>query len=65
MYGCETWTVGETERKRLEAFEIWCYRRMLEIKRLDRITNEQVLKRIGERISLWKSMRKRRAQMMG
>ena len=38
MYGCETWTIGDAERKRLEAFEMWCYSRMMNIKRMDRIT---------------------------
>ena len=59
MYGCETWTIGEAERKRLEAFEMWFYRRMMNIKWImDRITN---LGRIGERRTLWKG----RGQMMG
>ena len=64
-YGCETWTIGEAERKRLDVIEMWWYRRMLKIKWIDRIPNEEVLERIGERRTLWKSMRKRRAQMMG
>ena len=42
---------------------MWCYRKMMN--RMDRITNEEVLERIGERRTLWKSLRKRRAQMMG
>ena len=63
MYGCETWTIGEAERKRLEAFEMWCYRRMMNIKWMDRITTEEVLGRIGERRTLWKNLRKRRGQM--
>ena len=65
MYGCETWTIREAERKRLEAFEMWCYRRMMNIKWMDKITNEEVLGRIGERRTLWKSLKKRRGQMMG
>ena len=48
MYGCETWTIGEAKRKRLESFEMWFYRRMINIKWMDRITNEEVLGRIGE-----------------
>ena len=63
--GCETWTNGEAERKRLVAFEMWCYRRMMNIKWMDRITNEEVLERIAERRTLWKSLWKRRSQMMG
>ena len=62
---CETWTIGEAERKRLEAFEMWCYKRMINIKWMDGITNEEALGRIGERRTLWKSLRKRRGQMMG
>ena len=64
LYGCETWTIGEAERKRMEVFEMWCYRRMMNIKWMDRITNE-VLGRFGERRTLWKSLKKRRGQMMG
>ena len=52
MYGCETWTIGEAERKRLEAFGMLCYRRMIYIKWMDRITNEEVLGRIEERRTL-------------
>ena len=43
-YRCETWRIGEAERKRLEAFEMWCYRRMMNIKWIDRITNEDLEK---------------------
>ena len=49
MYSCETGTIGEAVRKRLEAFEMWCYRRMMNIKWVDRITNEEVLGRIEEK----------------
>ena len=65
IFGCATWTIGEAERKRLEVFEMSCFRRMRNIKWMDRITNEEVLGRIGERRTLWKSLRKRRGQMMG
>ena len=50
----------EKRRERLEAFEMWCYRRMMNIKWMDRITNEEVLERIGERRTLWKSEEKKR-----
>ena len=63
MYGCETWTIEEAERKR--AFETWLYRRMMNIKWMDRITNEEVFGKIGVRRTLWKSLRKRRGQLMG
>ena len=61
----DTWTIGEAERKRLEAFEMWCHSRMVNIKWMDRITNEEVLGRIEEKRTLWKSLKKRRGQMMG
>ena len=44
---------------------MWCYRRMINIKWMDRITNEEVIGRIGERRILWKSLKKRRGQMIG
>ena len=56
MFGCKTWTIREAERKRLEAFEMSWYRRMMNIKWMKRITNEEVLGRIGERRTLWKSL---------
>ena len=64
MYGCETWTIGEAERKRLGTFEMWCNRRMMNINWMDRITNEEVLGRIEEKRTLWKNLKKRRGQMM-
>ena len=65
MYGREIWTIGEEERKKLKAFEMWCYRRKMNIKLMDRITNEEVLGRIKEKRTLRKSLKKRRGQMMG
>jgi len=49
LYGSETRTVSATEKKKLEAFEMWCYRKMLKIIWSDRITNEEVLERIKEK----------------
>ena len=48
LYGSETWTITKADKKRIEAFEMCCYRRMLKIRWVDRITNEEVLNRIGE-----------------
>jgi len=42
LYGCETWTISTIEKRKLEAFEMWCYRKILKIKWIDRITNEAV-----------------------
>ena len=44
---------------------MWCYRRIMNINLMDRITNEEVLERIRERRALWKSLRRRRDQMIG
>ena len=48
LYGCETWTMKDVERDRLEAFEMWIWRRMEKISYQDRKTNEEVLTAAGE-----------------
>ncbi|KDR23911.1 hypothetical protein L798_10261, partial [Zootermopsis nevadensis] len=65
LYGSGTWSVGKPERRRVEAFEMWCYRRMLRIKWTDKVRNELVLDRIGEGRSLWKNLTRRRDRMVG
>ena len=65
LYGSETWTINSLDRKRLEAFEIWCYRRMLKIRWVDRVTNEEVLNRIGEKRNFWHILTKRRDRLVG
>lgn len=65
LYACETWTIGTEERRKLESFEMWCYRRIMRIKWVDKVTNEEVLRRIGEGRELWKSIRKRRMELVG
>ena len=49
LYGSEAWTLRKSERKYLENFEMWCWRRMEKIKWPEKVTNEQVLERIGEK----------------
>ena len=49
LYGSETWTLRKLERKYLETFEIWCLRRMKKVKWSEKVTNEQVVERIGEK----------------
>ena len=44
---------------------MWCYRRMLKIRWVDKITNEEVLRRVGEKISLWQHLTKRRDRLVG
>ncbi|MGP1906500.1 MAG: hypothetical protein ACTS4X_01990 [Candidatus Hodgkinia cicadicola] len=63
-YGCETWTRAEEEKK-LNSFEIWCFRRILKIKWIHMVTNEEVLERVGEKRSFWESIVRRRVQLTG
>ena len=65
LYGSETWTIGNQERKSIEAFEMWCYRRILGIKWTDKITNKEVLERIGERMGIWNYLKRRRDKLIG
>jgi hypothetical protein len=65
LYGSDTWTLGEAEKKRIVAFEMWCYRRMLKIPWVDRVTNEEALRKIEEKPGLWNIMRKRRDVRVG
>jgi hypothetical protein len=51
LYGCETWIIGDTESRRLEAFKAWFHTRMMTISWVDRVTNEEVLIRTGEKRS--------------
>lgn len=65
LYGCETWCISDSDRNKLDAFEMWCYRRMQKISWRDHISNEAVLKGVGEIRSLDASIRHRRAQWLG
>jgi hypothetical protein len=65
LYRCETWTIAREEIRRIKTFEMWCYRRMKKIRWTDRITNEEVLERISKRKSMWKSIQKRRNELIG
>jgi hypothetical protein len=49
LYGSDTRTLRKLKRKYLESFEMWCWKRMEKIKWSEKVTNEQVLKRIGEK----------------
>jgi len=48
FYGSETWTVGKSEEMNINAFETWCWRRMLKIKWTDRVTKDEVFQRAKE-----------------
>ena len=51
-YGCESWTVKKAERRRIDAFELWCWRRLLRVPSTARISNQSILKEISPGISL-------------
>ena len=52
MYGCESWTVKTAERRRIDAFELWCWRRLLRVPWTARRSNQSILKEICPRCSL-------------
>ena len=58
LYGPETWTVGKNEERNVSAFETWSWRRMLKIKWIYRITNDEVFQRAKEERLLLKSLKK-------
>ena len=52
MYGCESWTVKKAERQRIDAFELWCWRRLLRVLWTARRSNQSILKEINPEYSL-------------
>jgi len=65
LYGSETWTLGKNEERIVNAFETWCWRRMLKIKWTNRITNNEVFQRAKEERLLLKILKNRRHSWMG
>ena len=65
MYGCETWTVKKAERRRIDAFELWCWRRLLRVRWTARRSNQSILKEISPCISLEGMMLKLKLQYFG
>ena len=65
MYGCESWTVKKAERQRIEAFELWCWRRLLRVPWTARRSNQSILKEISPAISLEGMMLKLKFQYFG
>ena len=51
MYGCEIWTVKKAEHRRIDAFELWCWRRLLRVPRTVRRSNQSILKEISPKYS--------------
>ena len=56
MYGCENWTVKKDERRRIDAFELWCWRRLLRVPWTSRKSNQSILKEISPECSLEKTL---------
>ena len=65
MYGCESWTVKKAERQRIDAFEPWCWRRLLRVPWTARRPNQSILKEISPGISLEGLMLKLKLQNFG
>jgi hypothetical protein len=65
LYGAETWTLRVVDRKHLESFEMWCWRRMEKISWTDRVRNEEVLLTVSEQRNILHEIRKRKANWIG
>ena len=65
MYGCENWTVKKAEHQRIDAFELWCWRRLLRVPWTARRFNQSILKEINPGISLEGMMLKLKLQYFG
>ena len=65
MYGCESWTVKKAERQRIDAFELWCWRRFLRVLWTARGSNQSILKEISPGCSLEGLMLKLKLQYFG
>ena len=62
MYGCESWTIKKTEYRRIDAFELWCWRRLLRVRWTARRSNQSILKEISPEYSLEGLMLKLKVQ---
>ena len=65
MYGCESWTVKKAEHRRIDAFELWCWRRLLRVPRTARRSNQSILKEISPGCPLEGVMLKLKLQYFG
>ena len=65
MYGCDSWTMKEAERWKIDAFELWCWRRLLRVPWTARISNQSILKEISPGCSLERMMLKLKLQYFG
>ena len=65
MYGCESWTVKKAKRQRIDAFELWCWRRLLRVPWTARTSNQSILKEISPEYSLEGLMLRLKLQYFG
>ena len=65
MYGCENWTIKKAEHRRIDAFELWCQRRLLRVPWIARRSNKSILKEISPEYSLEGLMVKLKLQYFG
>ena len=65
MYGCESWTIKKPERWRIDAFELWCWRRLLRVSWTTKRFNQSILKQISPKYSLERLMPKLKLQYFG
>ena len=65
MYVCENWTVNKAEHRRIDAFELWCWRRLLRVPWTARRSNQSILKEMSPGISLEGTMLKLKLQYFG
>jgi len=65
MYGCESWTIVKAEHRRIDAFELWCWRRLLRVPWTTRRSNQSILKEISPEYSLEGLMLKLKLQNFG
>ena len=65
MYGCESWTIKKAEHQRIDAFELWCWRRLLRVPWTARRSNQSILKEINPGISLEGMILKLKLQYFG
>ena len=65
MYGCESWTIKKAECQRIDAFELWCLRKLLRVPWTEKISNQSILKEISPGYSLEGLMLKLKLQYFG
>ena len=65
MYGCDSWTVKKAEHQRIDAFELWCWRRLLRVPWTTRKSSQSILKEISPEYSLERLMLKLKLQYFG